>query len=240
VGQGRLAASTERDYDHYVRRWLEGGRPPAAGWVAALPSVHARRNGRAALRRYDPALDIPWEATPRRVPRALTDQQLMTVRGAAGTLGPRYLHAVNFLYATGARVGEACGVRADDVSLAGVVLRETKRRPGGLRVERFVPCGRLGLDAAAGLLECRTSRSRPTVIGVGSYQVEAWLRDVGRLAGLRLHPHLLRSTFCTHMLARGADVRVVQELAGHTSIETTMRYLAVTDERLRSAAALLT
>ena len=51
--------------------------------------------------------------------------------------------------------------------------------------------------------------------------------------------HKFRATFATHMLQRGVDIRTVQELMGHTNIQTTMRYLAVTDERLVAAVALL-
>ncbi len=65
------------------------------------------------------------------------------------------------------------------------------------------------------------------------------MREIQRRTGIRAHAHKFRATFATHMLQRGVDIRTVQELMGHTNIQTTMRYLAITDERLVAAVALL-
>jgi integrase/recombinase XerD len=69
--------------------------------------------------------------------------------------------------------------------------------------------------------------------------VQDWMRELERRTGIRTHAHKFRATFATHMLQRGVDIRTVQELMGHTNIQTTMHYLAVTDERMVAAVALL-
>jgi site-specific recombinase XerD len=65
------------------------------------------------------------------------------------------------------------------------------------------------------------------------------MRELQRRTGIRTYGHKFRATFATHMLQRGVDIRTVQELMGHTNIQTTMRYLALSDERLVAAVALL-
>jgi site-specific recombinase XerD len=65
------------------------------------------------------------------------------------------------------------------------------------------------------------------------------MRELQWRTGVRTHAHKFRVTFATHMLQRGVDIRTVQELMGHTNIQTTMRYLALSDERLAAAVAVL-
>jgi site-specific recombinase XerD len=69
--------------------------------------------------------------------------------------------------------------------------------------------------------------------------VQDWMRELQRRTSIRCHAHKFRTTFATHMLQRGVDIRTVQELMGHSNIQTTMRYLAISDERLVAAVALL-
>jgi site-specific recombinase XerD len=65
------------------------------------------------------------------------------------------------------------------------------------------------------------------------------MRELQRRTGIRTYAHKFRAAFATNMLQRGLDIRTVQELMGHTNIQTTMRYLALSDERLAAAVALL-
>jgi integrase len=69
--------------------------------------------------------------------------------------------------------------------------------------------------------------------------LEKWFTRAGNRAGMHLYPRLLRSTFATRLLEEGVDIVTVQHLLGHTNIETTLRYLSVTDARKRSAISLL-
>jgi len=70
-------------------------------------------------------------------------------------------------------------------------------------------------------------------------RVQDWCRELQQRTGIRTHAQKFGGTFATHMLQLGVDIRTVQELMGHTNMQTTMRYLAVTDERLAAAVAVL-
>jgi integrase len=80
---------------------------------------------------------------------------------------------------------------------------------------------------------------RNTLVVPCHHRVQDWISELQRRTGIRTHAHKFRATFATHMLQRGVDIRTVKELMGHTNIQTTMRYLAVTDERLAAAVAVL-
>ena len=167
------------------------------------------------------------------------------------------------LYGTGARVSEVVGLNLGDV--AGALDGVADGPPGAgdpafVRVlgkggkERVVPLGRLAREALAEwlsgpgrpLLEPRRWRRRSDaeavflntrgsrLTRVGAYGV---VKKYATRAGLadRVSPHVLRHSCATHMLGRGADVRVVQELLGHASIATTQRYTKVSPEHLRRA-----
>lgn len=173
------------------------------------------------------------------MPRALTVDQLEAFLEAAFEYHPRAGYAAQLLYATGARVGEATSIRWDDVNEEHVLLRETKRRPGGKRVERAIPVGPRSAAAVEGLRYLPEGRNGDRVLGYGRGSVEAWFKEASALAGFRATPHTMRHSFATHLLTAGADIRTVQELLGHAWVTTTQRYTAVTDERLREALQLL-
>lgn len=178
--------------------------------------------------------------------RSLTHGQLEEARAEAFATSRRLGHSFDFLYATGARIAEATAVIPQDLMGEAVVLRNTKRRRSGLRVERVIPLGPRGLRAVNALLALpRPTLSGPkverlpTLFQVRERQVHRDLTLVGQRLGFRLHPHLLRHTFATHLLEAGVDIRTVQELLGHVSVVTTMVYLHSTDEMKRRAVALL-
>jgi integrase/recombinase XerD len=154
---------------------------------------------------------------------------------------------LEFLYGTGARIGEAVGLDVDDFDVtSGTVMLHGK---GGK--DRVVPVG--GFARAA--VESYLVRGRPTfaTAGKGSAALflnsrggrlsrqSAWtiLRTSAERAGIRIAvgPHTLRHSFATHLLDGGADVRVVQELLGHASVTTTQVYTLVTVDRLREVYA---
>ncbi len=148
------------------------------------------------------------------------------------------------LYGSGLRVGELCGLRLDEVDLgrARLVVRGKggKSRlvplsaPAVAALDRWmgwararVPAPDRPLEPSDQALVFRNRRGRPMSP-----------RDVRRLLDRRApnptHPHALRHTFATHLLDGGADLRVVQELLGHTDLSTTQRYTHVSRERLRA------
>lgn len=210
----------------------------------------------------DPAREVKPPKKPQRLPKALTVSQVSALLEAAGDSsdGPRALRdraLLEFLYATGARISEAVGLDVDDfdASVGSVRLfgKGSKERivPVGsfalAAVDAYLVRGRPSLVAAraASAAAGRKSADGPALFlnarGGRLSRQSAWqvLRDAAGRAGLTEHvsPHTLRHSFATHLLAGGADVRVVQELLGHASVTTTQIYTLVTVDSLREVYA---
>lgn len=261
------ASVTEEHVHAYVAslRSARGGtQPHAASSVArALAAVrgwHKYLLVEGAVP-ADPAGAVSPPKLPKRLPKALTIDQVAALIGAAGVAdGPRDLRdraLLEFLYATGARISEAVGLDVDDMDTSA----ETVRLFGKGSKERVVPVGsyaRGAIDAylsvarpaLAAVRTARYSAGRPAGDGAALFlnsrggrlsRQSAWqvLRDAATRAGLTEHvsPHTLRHSFATHLLAGGADVRVVQELLGHASVTTTQIYTLVTVDSLREVYA---
>jgi len=245
-----------------------GGSPPLAASSAARALVAARGWHRYLVAEgtvpTDPARDVHPPQPTKRLPKALTVEQVSALLDAAhGVDGPRGLRdaaLLEFLYATGARISEAVGLDVDDVDLADGAVRLL----GKGSKERVVPVGsyaRAALDAylvrgrpalvtGASRDPARTStragaRGRAALFvnrrGGRLSRQSAWqvLRDAAERAqiGAAVSPHTLRHSFATHLLAGGADVRTVQELLGHASVTTTQIYTLVTVDALREVYA---
>jgi integrase/recombinase XerD len=222
---------------------------------AARTVVAARGLHRFALREgladHDPAASIRPPTPPQRLPRALPLDDVMALVEAAGFDGTpkatRDQALIEFLYGTGARIGEAVALDVDDIDLErGTVMLHGK---GGK--DRVVPVGGFARSA----IDAYLVRGRPVfgAAGKGSPALflnarggrlsrqSAWtvLQLTAERAGLRttIGPHTLRHSFATHLLDGGADVRVVQELLGHASVTTTQVYTMVTVDRLREVYA---
>lgn len=199
----------------------------------------------------DAARAVRPPAQPRRLPKAIPVEQVERLLDAAGLGdGPVPLRdraLLELLYATGARISEAVGLDVDDVDPT--PGRASVRLLGKGRKERVVPLGSFALAAVeAYLVRGRPAlaaggRGTPAVFlntrGARLSRQSAWaaLRTAAERAGLgeaaHLSPHTLRHSFATHLLAGGADVRVVQELLGHASVTTTQVYTLVTADSLR-------
>ncbi|MDZ4278617.1 MAG: site-specific tyrosine recombinase/integron integrase [Dehalococcoidia bacterium] len=193
---------------------------------------------------FDPMLGVRGPKRERRLPTFLTQEQVDTLIASADGDRPNELRdraVVELLYASGLRVSEV--VLLD---VAGVDLRErTLRVHGKGSRERLVMMGR----PAARAVERYLADGRPHL--AQRKEVALFLnRDGGRLsqralqlmvrrqalaAGIdrAVHPHLLRHTFATHLLDGGAELRVVQTLLGHASVNTTQIYTHVTDAAKR-------
>jgi integrase/recombinase XerD len=157
-------------------------------------------------------------------------------------VGLRDRAMIELMYSTGLRVSELCGLRVSDLQMDPGCLRCI----GKGNKERLVPVGRQALDAVQKYLR----EARPQLLreGVSAYlflnqkrhkldRISFWkiLGEYGRKAGLRksLTPHMLRHSFATHLLDRGADLRSVQMMLGHSDISTTQIYTHVVEERLK-------
>lgn len=152
---------------------------------------------------------------------------------------------LEFLYASGARVSEACGSNLDDIDLDEKVARlmgkGSKQRlvpVGGYACEaiaRYLRGGRPQLEAKAkGSAERRALFLNKRGKRLSRQSVWEIIRAAGQRAHIDkpLHPHTLRHSFATHLIQGGADVRTVQELLGHASVTTTQIYTHVSPENL--------
>ncbi len=198
----------------------------------------------------DPSEDTKPPKLPRRLPKALTVDQIAAVIASAGgddLPGLRDRALLELLYATGARISEAVGLNVDDVLDRGGDGIDLVRLFGKGGKQRIVPFGsfaRTAIDAylvrARPILSAQGKATPALFLGLRGQRLSrqnAWLivksrAEQARL-GIEVSPHTFRHSFATHLLAGGADVRVVQELLGHSSVSTTQIYTLVTADTLR-------
>ena len=256
-GVGELAEVTEPDVSAFLNdlRHGDADHPPQAASSAARAVVAVRGLQRFAVREglasSDPSSDVRPPTPPRRLPRAISVDDVDRLLRAAAldqtAIALRDHALLEVLYGTGARISEAVGLAADDLDLEGRVVRLAGK--GGK--QRLVPMGTMARDAVSAYLV----RARPELAAAGRGSAvlflnarggplsrqSAWtiLRATARRAGLTadVSPHTLRHSFATHLLEGGADVRVVQELLGHASVTTTQVYTLVTVDTLREVYA---
>jgi integrase/recombinase XerD len=196
----------------------------------------------------DPSINLESPKIRRSLPgylRLEEVERLLTQPDSKTALGLRDRAMLEVLYSTGLRVSELIGLRVGDLdSKSGCV-----RCIGKGDKERVVPVGRKALsmvdkylrEARPELLRQAKAAGSPALFvnrrGASLSRVGVWkiLSAYGRRAGLRvaLTPHMLRHSFATHLLERGADLRSVQLMLGHADISTTQIYTHVVEERLK-------
>jgi len=191
----------------------------------------------------DPLANVSLPKKPRRLPRALTVEDIGRLIAAAdgeGRMAVRDRALLELMYGAGVRVSEAAAldVAQCDLEQMSLVVR------GKGNKERVVVIGEPARDALENYLRSgrRGARSSgPLFLNrdggrLSQRAIQLIVRKRALEAGIdaRVHPHLLRHTFATHLLDGGAELRVVQELMGHASANTTQIYLHVTEERQRS------
>lgn len=148
------------------------------------------------------------------------------------------------LYSSGLRVSELVGLNRDDVDIFSALVRIR----GKGKKERIVPVGKIALEAIQNYLEKKPPRDRDQGFKKPLYlnrsggrltdrSVRRMVLKYARRISLKkdISPHILRHSFATHMLDRGADLRSVQELLGHENLSTTQIYTHVTTKRLKEA-----
>ncbi|WP_427898002.1 site-specific tyrosine recombinase [Gardnerella pickettii] len=216
----------------------------------------------------DPSVEVKAPKQSEHLPDVLSISEVERVIDAAGGFGStdavslRDRALVEFLYATGARVSEAVGLKFEDIDLAESVVRLS----GKGQKQRLVPIGKCAvsalrdyLDKARPILESRAQKSQAAAKsqvnsssksanshiiflnkrGKSLSRQSAWeaISHAGKMAkiGKELHPHTLRHSFATHLISGGADVRTVQELLGHASVTTTQIYTHISPDALMEA-----
>ncbi|MDP9463111.1 MAG: site-specific tyrosine recombinase XerD [Actinomycetota bacterium] len=231
-------------------RRAAGGAPSSvARQVAAIKMLH-RFLAEEGTRPDDPTADIEGIRVPAGIPHPLSEDEVAALLAAPATnepVGLRDRAMLEFLYATGARISEACGLSLGDFDHEEQLVRLL----GKGSKERIVPYGR---HAASALTEWLGPSGRPhlrperwarrgdaeavflNLRGARLSRQAAWalVKKYGDRIGLgdKLSPHVLRHSCATHLLDHGADLRIVQELLGHASISTTQVYTKVSQERL--------
>ncbi|MDP2288470.1 MAG: site-specific tyrosine recombinase XerD [Actinomycetota bacterium] len=199
----------------------------------------------------DPSQRISPASAVKRLPKALSYDQVKRLLRACGDdstpAGLRDRALAELLYGTGVRISEAINIDVDDLKLEERTLIVT----GKGDKQRMLPLG--GYSIAA--LDEYLVRGRPALLLQGrgtpavflntkggrlsrqsAYAVVRKAADSAKLE-VEVSPHTLRHSFATHLLQGGADVRVVQELLGHSSVTTTQIYTAVTPDTLREVYA---
>ena len=187
---------------------------------------------------FNPARQVRSPKLAKRLPSFLPKDEskgLLDAVAERSEAGLRDHALLELLYATGLRVAECCGLDLDDVD----------RRRGAVRVmgkggkERVVPAGDAALGALDAWLSVRGEDSGALFTNLrggrlGTRSVHRIVKWRSRAAGIdrRVTPHTLRHTFATHMLGEGADLRLIQELLGHSRLTTTQRYTHVSPEHL--------
>ena len=245
LGKSPADATTEE-----IESWLadlraRGQAPSSIARRAAAARAFYRHLVLLGLRVDNPASEIELPRRRARLPRTLSPAEVERLIGAANGTTPRSLRdraLVELLYGAGLRVSEAVGLERGGVDLDNRLVRCV----GKGDKERIVPLGREAADALRRYL----SRGRPyldrrhrpdlflnaqggALTRAGAFLI---LRRLAEKAGLdpkRVHPHLLRHSFATHLLEGGADLRSVQEMLGHADLGTTELYTHVSDRRRR-------
>ncbi|MCU1597287.1 MAG: tyrosine recombinase XerD, partial [Glaciihabitans sp.] len=242
------AAVTQSDVSAFARELRAREVPLAASSAARMLSsvrgFHRYLLDEGQVQTDEAATTAPPKLASR-LPKAITIEQMASVLDAARGDSPQQLRdsaLLELLYATGARVSEAVDLNVDDV-IEGDVVRLFGK--GGK--QRIVPLGsyaRSAIDAylvrARPGLSLKGTSTPALFLGVRGQRVSrqnAWLiiQAAAKRAnlGIEISPHTFRHSFATHLLSGGADVRVVQELLGHSSVATTQIYTLVTADTLR-------
>jgi len=205
--------------------------------LAAVRSCFRFLARRGALK-GNPARQVRSPRLGRRLPSFLPVDEanaLLEAPAMPSTSGARDRALLELLYASGLRVAECCSLDLDDLDEG----RRTVRVLGKGDKERVVPVGDSALEALAAYLALRGRRRGPIFLNVRGGRLTTRsahriVRSRARAAGLaqRVTPHTLRHSFATHMLGEGADLRLIQELLGHSRLSTTQRYTHVSPEHL--------
>jgi len=244
---GRPPATANADD---VQSWLadlraRGQAPSSIARRAAAARTFFRHLVALGFRSDNPAAEVELPRRHKRLPRSLSPREVERLLEAANGVSPRTLRdraLVELLYGAGLRVSEAVGLDGGRIDLENRLVRCL----GKGDKERIVPLGREAAEALRRYL----SRGRPflnrrhrpelflnaqggALTRAGAFLI---LRRLSAKAGLepeRVHPHLLRHSFATHLLEGGADLRSVQEMLGHADLGTTELYTHVSERRRR-------
>ena len=233
-----------------IRRFLAELHRAGQSRATAARKLAAARTFLRYLRREelidgDPGALVAAPKREVRMPAHLSETEMEALLGAASgdsPLGRRDRAILELFYASGLRVSELAGLGLEDIDLS----RKMVRVLGKGRKERFVPFNTSTARALRAYLERRpagppASGRRADALFVNHRGGRLTVRSIDRIvrryvaatsARTGISPHALRHSFATHLLQRGADLRVIQELLGHARLSTTQRYTHVNAAQL--------
>jgi integrase/recombinase XerD len=233
-----------------LERWVAEMR--AAGLASstiarrvAAARTYFRHLALIGVRDDNPAAALVLPKRARKLPRVLSPGETERLIEAATGSSPRTLRdraLVELLYGAGLRVSETVGLEKGGVDVELRVVRVLGKggkerlvplgRPAAEAVRRYLALGRPHLDRRYRPELFLNARGGP-LTRAGAFLILRRLAERASLEPERVHPHLLRHSFATHLLEGGADLRSVQEMLGHADLGTTERYTHVSDRRRR-------
>jgi integrase/recombinase XerD len=243
---GPVSRATAAQLEQWVAQMRADGLAATtmARRVAAVRAFY-RHEMLLGARDDNPAAALELPKRIRKLPRTLAPSEVERLIDAAAGTTPRSLRdraLVELLYGAGLRVSEAVGLDRRAVDLDERIVRAL----GKGSKERLVPLGRPGVDALRRYIAMGRPhldrRHRPELFlnarggpptRAGAFLILRRLAEKAGLEPQRVHPHLLRHSFATHLLEGGADLRSVQEMLGHADLSTTELYTHVSDRRRR-------
>lgn len=244
-GSGWLEAEGLRAYIRQIQE--QYSRPTVARKISAIRSFY-RYLRREQLIEEDPSKQVRGPKLTRRLPSCLDKEEIVRLLMTPDTntvLGVRDRALMEVLYATGMRVSELCGLRVQDYNQEAMEMRVLgkggKERVVLLNHSAHSWLKKYLTEYWSKLAEGRSPQAEHPLF-VSRQATRLSSRSVHRIvmkhalkAGINktITPHTLRHTFATHLLEGGADLRVVQDLLGHTTINTTQIYTHVSLDRLR-------
>ena len=194
----------------------------------------------------DPTETLTLPRIERYLPETLNELQAEQLIDSINTTQPRGLRdraIVELLYASGLRISELANARLENFDSQERILRVT----GKGNKTRLVPVGAKACQALAAYLSGERPKQVKPRSGSGIFlssrgakltTARLWqiVKERARQSGLEanIYPHLLRHSFATHLLGNGADLRIIQELLGHSDISTTQVYTHVDQQRLKA------
>jgi len=241
-----VSSASVEELEGWIAQMRADGRAATtiARRIAAVRAFY-RHQMLLGARGDNPAAALALPKRLRKLPRTLSPAEAERLIDAAAGTSPRAMRdraLVELMYGAGLRVSEVLGLDRRAVDLDERIVRAL----GKGRKERLVPLGRPAVDSLRRYIAMGRPhldrRHRPELFlnarggpltRAGAFLI---LRRLAGKAGLepeRVHPHLLRHSFATHLLEGGADLRSVQEMLGHADLATTELYTHVSDRRRR-------
>ncbi len=189
--------------------------------------------------KINPALTLEQPKVPQKLPKVMTVEEINNLLNQ--NLNKLQRVIVELLYGCGLRVSELVNLKTNDYDLKGKFLECT----GKGSKDRIVPLGKKAVEAIKNylperdyLLQKYNMNTKQLLINekghkVNRQEVYTYIHELGKKLHKSISPHTLRHTFATHLLENGADLRVVQELLGHSNVSTTQLYTHISKKRLK-------